>query len=139
MAIWASLLSPLTAVAGMVNDHFKDRRELKKAEQDGKIAVAKAQTDAVIKKMHTKQEADIAWQNLSISQSGWKDEWFTIILSIPMIMCFIPGMDGYVSAGFKAINENVPEWYQWCFMIAVASAFGYKKLADVMSLKKGAK
>lgn len=136
---WKALIAPFTTGLGMVGDHFKDKRARKKAALDSALAIDKAKTEAVIKKMHTSQEADIAWQNLSIQQSGWKDEFFTIVLSIPMILCFIPGMDVYVAAGFKAISENVPDWYQWSFMVAVASAFGYKKLADVMSLKKGAK
>lgn len=139
MAIWQALISPVTAVAEMVNSHFKDKRKLKQTALDSKVHIAQARADSIVKRLETGQEADIAWENLSIGHSGWKDEWFTILLSIPMILCFIPGMDIYVVKGFQAINDNVPDWYQWSFMVAVASAFGYKKLADVMSLKKGSK
>ncbi|MBW2599922.1 MAG: hypothetical protein JRC60_07600 [Deltaproteobacteria bacterium] len=66
-----------------------------------------------------------------------KDEWFTIILSIPAIMCFIPGLATYVERGFEALS-GCPDWYKWAFMVAVASSFGYRKIADFMALKKGA-
>jgi len=65
-----------------------------------------------------------------------KDEWFTILLSIPMVLCFIPDMAKYVEAGFKAL-AGTPGWYQWAFGLAVGSSFGYKKIADFMALKKG--
>jgi hypothetical protein len=108
----------------------------KQAEIESALAIEKAKTEANIKRMDTEQQGDIAWQNTSINNSGWKDEWFTVVLSIPAIMCFIPGLADYVTQGFKAL-QTTPEWYQWAFLVAVASSFGYKKLADWMSLKKG--
>lgn len=90
----------------------------------------------MIEKLQTGQAADIAWEQTSISNSGWKDEWFTLLLSIPAVMCFIPGGAEFVVAGFTAF-DGCPEWYKWAFSIAVASSFGFRKLADIMSLKKG--
>lgn len=130
MSIFGALLSPVTSLL----DGWQTR---KMAKLDHELAVADAVTEAKIRRLEVSQEADIAWENTSIRNSGWKDEWFTIILSIPMILVFVPGMAEYVGAGFKALQENTPEWYQWAFMVAVASSFGYKKLADLMALKKG--
>lgn len=131
---WLSLLGNLF---GIGKDALVGWNERKKVKLENELAIAKAHTEAKIERLKTSQEADIAWENLSISQAGWKDEWFTIILSIPAILCFVPGADTFVSAGFEAL-KNTPEWYQWAFMIAVGSAFGYRKIADFMSLKKGA-
>jgi hypothetical protein len=108
----------------------------KKVKLESELKVAEAKTEATIRRLSTQQEADIAWENLSIHNSGWKDEYLTILLSIPIIMCFIPGLDVYVFAGFIAL-EKTPEWYKWCFMIVVASSFGYRKVADFMALRKG--
>ena len=128
--ILGSLVSPITsAISGW--------QERKKVKLEGDIAVAKAATEGKVKRLADGQVGDIAWENTSINNSGWKDEWFTIILSIPVIMCFIPGLVDYVRQGFTAL-EACPEWYRWAFLVAVSSSFGYRKLADMMKLRKGA-
>ena len=100
------------------------------------MPMKQSHSEGMIKRLETGQAADIAWEQTSINNSGWKDEWFTILLSIPAILCFIPGMADFVMAGFRAL-DFCPEWYKWAFSIAVASSFGFRKFADVMSLKKG--
>ena len=132
------LIPIVTSIFSIGADWLKGRKELKAVELEGKIALSKAKTEATIALMANKQAADVAWENLSITNSGWKDEWFTILLSIPMVMCFIPGLDVYVEAGFNALNASTPEWYQWAFLVAVGSSFGVRKLTDFMSLRKGA-
>lgn len=120
---------PIKAVVG----GWQKRKTVK---LEGDIKIAEAKTIAHIEKIKTGQAADIAWEKTSIDQSGLKDEYWTIILSIPMIMCFIPGLVEYVVLGFAAL-ENVPEWYQYAVGIAISSAFGVRKFADFMKLKKG--
>lgn len=123
------VVSPLTTLA----TGWQSR---KRAKLDSDLQINEAKTTSKVKRLETGQKADIAWENTSIDQSGWKDEWFTIILSIPAILCFIPGMDIYVSNGFEALDKT-PEWYRWAFLVAVGSSFGYKRIADYMSLRKG--
>jgi len=108
----------------------------KTARLEGDIAVAKAITDARVEKVKTGQAADIAWEKTSLDQSGWKDEYWTIILSIPMVMCFIPGLVVYVERGF-AVLQKTPEWYRYVIGIAIGSAFGVRSVANFMKLKKG--
>jgi len=115
---------------------FKGWQARKAAKLESDLAIEKARTMARIENIKTKQQADIAWENLSIDKSGWRDDYFTIILSIPAVLCFIPGMVVYVRAGFDALS-TMPSWYEWMLGIAVGSAFGYRKIADFMSLKKG--
>ena len=103
---------------------------------EGDLAVAKAVTDAKIEKVKTGQAADIAWEKTSLDQSGWKDEYWTIVLSIPMVMCFIPGLVDYVIQGFNALQKT-PEWYQYVLGVAIGSAFGVRQIASFMKLKKG--
>ena len=111
--------------------------ERKKVKLEGELELAKAVTVAKIKQLETQQQADIRWENLSIANSSWKDEWFTVILSIPAIMCFVPMLAPFVVTGFAAL-ATCPEWYKWAFMVAVGSSFGYKKICDFLSFKKGA-
>ncbi len=130
MSIFGAILSPITSML----DGWQERKGAKLKHE---LAVAEASTAAKIKHLETSLEADIAWENTSIRNAGWKDEWFTILLSIPMILVFVPGMAPFVKEGFDALQASTPEWYQWAFLVAVSSSFGYKKLADLMSLRKG--
>jgi hypothetical protein len=41
-----------------------------------------------------------------------KDEFITIVVTIPLVLCFIPGMDVYVLAGFKSL-EATPDWFRY--------------------------
>ncbi len=129
-SIFSALLGPATSLL----DGWQQRKTVKLSNE---LAVAQAVTEAKIKRLATGQHADIAWENTAIRNSGWKDEWFTVLLSIPMVLVFIPGMAEYVKAGFDALKASTPDWYQWAFLVAVSSSFGYKKLADLMALKKG--
>lgn len=131
------VLGLVTEVIGIGRDWFADNRKRKQAKLESDLKINEARTQAVIEKVKTAQSADIAWENLSVENSGWKDEWFTILLSIPMILCFIPGGAEYVKAGFDALRVSTPDWYQYAFLVAVASAFGFKKLTDLMKLRKG--
>ena len=111
-----------------------NQRKAVKLESD--IRIAQAVTEAKISLLANGQKADIAWENLSIQNSGWKDEFWTIVLSIPMIMCFIPGLVDYVSLGFEALTKT-PEWYQWAVSIAIGSAFGVRQFTKLMQIRKG--
>jgi len=123
-------------LATPVINHFTEKQERQKAKLESDLKINQAKTKANIEKIAMGQAADIAWENTSIDRSGWKDEYWTLILSIPMIMCFIPGLVDYVRMGFGAL-ENTPAWYRWAVGIAIGSAFGVRKFADVMNLKKG--
>ena len=126
----------LTPILGIFGDWLKGRREIARAVTEGKIETTRAVTQANIRLAETQQEIDNDWNKASISNSGWRDEWFTILLSIPMVMCFVPGGAPYVADGFSALREHTPDWYQYAFLVAVASSFGFKKLTDIVGRKK---
>ena len=91
------------------------------------------------KKQEAKDEREIKaltneanWDEVQAegSKSSWKDEYWTIIFSIPLVLCFIPSMVEYVEAGFRAL-QIVPEWYRYCVMSLVAASVGIKKLSQL--------
>lgn len=111
-------------------------QERKTVKLEGELAVSRAKTQAHIKKIETGQAADIAWEKTSLDNSGWKDEYWTIVLSVPMILCFVPGLVEYVVRGFEAL-QGTPGWYRYSVGIAIGSAFGVRNVANFMKLKKG--
>lgn len=70
---------------------------------------------------------DANWDNLMAQASGqsWKDEWLTILFSIPLIGCFIPKMVPHVQAGFEVL-KSMPGWYSYTIGVIVAASFGVK-------------
>jgi len=131
-----TITSFITGLFKPISDLVTGWQKRQQAKLESDLRINEAKTQGMEARLRTGQEADIAWENTSITNSGWKDEWFTVVLSIPAIMCFIPSMAKYVSDGFDAL-KGTPERYQWAFLVAVASSFGYKKIADFMALKKG--
>ena len=59
------------------------------------------------------------------SASSWKDEWLVILFSVPLILAFIPGMEGVVANGFEQL-KSMPEWYQYSLGVIVAASFGVR-------------
>ena len=129
LGIFKGLITPVTTLIG----GWQDR---KKAKLDSDLKINEAKTDAQIKKIETGQTADIAWEQTSIERSGWKDEFWTILIAIPLIMSFIPDFVPHVKAGFGVL-QDLPEWYRWALGIAIGSAFGVRRLGEFMRLKKG--
>ena len=137
MVIGSAIFGLVKGLISPATDLLKGWQARKASKLTSDLAIAEAKTFSIVSRLKTKQEGDIAWENTSIDKSGWKDEYFTIILSVPAVLCFVPGMVEYVRAGFDALN-SMPGYYQWMLSIAVGSAFGYKKLCDFMAIKKGA-
>jgi hypothetical protein len=136
MVIGDAVFGLIKGLVSPVTNYFMANQKRKAAKLTSDLKITEAKTNAQISKIETGQLADISWENTQINKSGWKDEYWTIVLSIPAILCFVPGMVEHVRAGFDALG-GMPGWYQWMLGIAVGAAFGYRKIADFMSLKKG--
>ena len=90
---------------------------------DGKVAVQKA--EATIRMKEATGEIDWDLAAMRASQSSWKDEWLVILFSVPLILAFIPGMEGVVANGFEQL-KSMPEWYQYSLGVIVAASFGVR-------------
>ena len=114
------LIGPVADLAGT---WLSGKVEEKKAQSATKVA--KAQAEAVV--MQKKATGEIDWdlEMAKGSASSWKDEWLTILFSIPLVLAFVPGMEDVVANGFARLNE-VPEWYKYSLGVIVASSFGVR-------------
>jgi hypothetical protein len=74
----------------------------------------------------------VAQQNAG---NSFKDEWLTLLFSIPLILCFIPSAVPYVKEGF-AVLEEMPDWYQYLLSLVVACSFGVRSAVGFMNRKK---
>jgi hypothetical protein len=74
-------------------------------------------------------------QAMKNSSTSWKDEYLTIIFTIPLICCFIPFLVPYVKEGF-AVLETMPGWYQITLSVIVAASFGVRSVIGFMNKTK---
>jgi uncharacterized membrane protein len=116
---------------GMVNDHFEHKRKIKRAQVDNVIAVEQAKVKHVITMAEKSQSAEIDWdiQAMKNSESSWKDEFWTVVLALPLILMFVPAMAPIMVAGFEALDA-APDYYKAAVGVAIAAAFGVRKLAE---------
>jgi hypothetical protein len=105
----ASLISPITNI-------FSKREERKK--------------ETTLKQIDRLKNSDNAlaeWESIQAENGrySWKDEFWTIVLAIPLVMCFIPSLVPYVQAGFVVL-KTMPPFYQAWLGVAILSSFGIK-------------
>ena len=131
---WASLVPDLL---GGIKQYFSRKHELKMKKMDVEFKVIEAKAMAEVQLQIKRQDADIDWERMSIANSGWKDEWFTVFLSLIMVAMFVPDIQPFMIEGFIALRDHTPVWLSTTFVIAVSSSFGVRSFASFMSLTKG--
>jgi hypothetical protein len=124
--MWAKLVATLTgqtveAVLEYKNAKRKAKTDIELEKLRGKAAYEKAKTE----RAENSEGRDHEWEMASIQNSGWKDEWVLIILSIPMILAFIPYTVAYVNMGFAAL-ETTPLWYRTIVASIYLATFGLR-------------
>lgn len=62
---------------------------------------------------------------------GWLDEFWAVLLAVPFILCFTPGLQDVARTGFFILGD-VPPWYQTGMGAALAFAFGRDRVAGAL-------
>ena len=108
--------------------------KVEKSKAKVKADVAKAEAEAIV--MQKKATGEIDWdlEMAKGSHNSWKDEWLVVLFSIPLILAFIPGMEGIVQNGFEQL-EKMPEWYQYSLGVIVAASFGVRSATKFFGKK----
>ncbi len=127
-----------TAIVSGVSDYFKGRQEIKKVEleADKMLIMAEAQAKADRLKREAEMDYDldkIAMQNM---EKTWKDELILLIWLTPVVMCFIPEYQVYVTNGFASL-ALVPDWYMYILVGMVTVIYGMRGLLRMMIEKFG--
>ena len=125
MTILSALIGP---VADLATGFLKNKAEEKQAKHQAKMSVIQNDAD---------------WESKMADASGqsWKDEFWTIVLAIPVFMVgdAIAANDvtiiARVATAFEAL-EKLPEWYQYLLFIAISSSFGIRGVDKIMQMRK---
>lgn len=104
---------------------------------EGKVAKTKAKAEAEASIMKTQARSAADWETAMARSSAqsWKDEWLTILFSIPLVMAFIPDAVPYVRQGFQVLS-TMPDWYQYGLSVIIAASFGVRSVIGIMNKVK---
>lgn len=121
-----ALLGPVT---NLVGGFLNNRHEQAQAKHQAKLQVIQNDAD---------WEAKMA----AASASSWKDEFWTIVLAVPLfclgysVVVDDPAILERVSDSFSAL-DTLPDWYQYLLFLAVSASFGIRGADKLMKLKAG--
>lgn len=112
----------------LAKDFIKGKADEKKAIQERKISAIQ-------------NDADWESKMADATKDSWKDEFWSIVLALPIVaIAYSVAIDDVsiidrVKQGFEVLN-TLPEWYQYLLFIAVSASFGLKSADKIMGMKK---
>lgn len=122
----------LQGLFGVASSAVEGFVETKKAKAKQKLVKIEAETSIMEKQIAGEIDWDV--EAVKGSKESWKDEYLTILFSIPLLLCFLPFTVEYVERGFQALAQT-PEWYKYTLGIIVSASFGIKGAAKVFGKK----
>lgn len=123
--MWQALVSPLLSLG---KQWLSNKAEEKQATHEAKLK-------------RIAQEADWEATMAQGSLTGFKDEWWTIVLSLPIVALVYavafdePLVIQRINEAFEAL-EKLPEYYQYLLYVAVLASFGIRGADRIMGMKK---
>jgi len=122
--MWQALISP---ISNLVGGYLNNKHEQAQAKHQAKLQVIQNDAD---------------WETKMAIASGtsWKDEFWTIVLSVPLfclgwsVVDDNPAILDRVSDSFSAL-DNLPDWYQYLLFLAVSASFGIRGADKLMKLR----
>ena len=92
---------------------------------NNRVALKKRQIDRVV----NAEDKMAVWEQIHAenSKTTWLVDFFSILLSVPLIGSFIPAFVPHIHAGFAAL-ELMPEAYQYWLAVAILSTFGVRAI-----------
>ena len=126
-----ALIGPIANLAGGWLDAKTTKQaaeaKLKLTEAEAKAKLKLTEAEAKAKIMLSEHTSVADWERIMAegAKSSWKDEWFVIVLSIPLILAFIPGAEGWVDRGFEQLSK-APDWYFYSLGIAISASFSVR-------------
>lgn len=119
-----SLIGPLLSIG---KQYLQGKQELNLAQSKAKLVQVEAKAE-ISRKVAA---GELEWNNTmaEASNNSWKDEWLTILVSIPLILAFA-GKEDVVTRGFEAL-ELMPDFYKTAVGVVFAASFGVQQLTKM--------
>jgi len=129
--MWGAIAGAVQGVVGGIATYFTRRQEIKLASHQADLALVVAQGERQAKLAEAGLMADSTWEmeQLRLSSNSWRDEFVLLVLSSPLILCFLkwPGFDGpaIVAQGFDALGQT-PTYFQGLLVAVYAATYGLR-------------
>ena len=119
------LIAPIAEVA---KTWIGGKVEASRAKSEANLEITKAKAE-IAKKVAA---GELEWNQAmaEASASSWKDEWLTILVSIPLVLAFT-GNEDVVMKGFTAL-EQMPDFYKTAVGVVFAASFGIQSIKNMM-------
>ena len=125
-----SLIGPIAELAG---GWLNAKTQAQQANAKLKLTEAEAKAKILVSKETSIQD----WERIMAqgSRSSWKDEWLTILFSIPLILAFCGEWGrGVVAEGFNALVQ-MPSYYQYTLGVIVSASFAVRSATKFFGRK----
>ena len=124
--MFQALIGPIASLAGTF-------LEGQVSKQKAKSHLVQTEAEAKAEIMKTAATHDSKWELIMAesTKTSIKDEIVTVIVLIPVVLVFIPGMEEVVKNGFERLNE-LPEWYTYLLFLTCSAALGIRGLDKFM-------
>jgi len=123
--MWQALISP---ISNLIGGYLNNKHEQAQAKHEARLQVIQ-------------NDADWETKMATASASSWKDEFWTIVLAVPLfclgwsVVADNPAILDRVSDSFSAL-DTLPDWYQYLLFLAVSASFGIRGADKLMQLRK---
>jgi hypothetical protein len=123
--MWQAFIGP---IADLIGEYIENRRMEAKAKHEARLQVIQHDAD---------------WETKMAEASGasWKDEWWTICLSFPLVaigwgvFTNDPSIMDRVHVGFDALSD-LPDFYTYLLFLAVSASFGIRGADRLMKMRE---
>lgn len=117
MNLLSVLVGPLVDA---VKSYVSKKQDIKQKQQEIDGALQTKKLEQISKADDYAQ----AFRLAQVENAGWRPGYWTVVLSVPVIMCFLgPHFAQYVYDGFAALAKT-PEWFQYFLGVSITSSFG---------------
>lgn len=113
MALIDVLTKVGSGLVAPVATYFTRRAEISAARFEAQLKFEQAKGDRAAQLIRDGLAADANWEMEFARQAAtsWKDEYTLAVVSLPLVMAFIPPLTKYVGPGFESFAAT-PLWYQ---------------------------
>ena len=125
MNFLSSIIGP---IANLGKQYMENKAAEKQAKHEAKMNIIQ-------------NDADWESKMADASASSSKDEFWTIVLAIPLfglgwgVVVNDPTIIGRVHDSFSTL-DTLPDWYQYLLFLAISASFGIRGADKLMKLKK---
>ena len=131
------IIAAISAIASPIGEWLKGVAARKRVKAEGKVRIELARVEHQV--LLQKQVGNYDVEAQRQMQFSWKDEYFSIVFTGPIIISFLaPFIDLLMAENPKTLTETLPiaweavamapDWYQWSVMGMIAATFGLRWL-----------